>query len=216
MKDQRLVKKRYISMSVVLLGFALVLFFLPKPYNNTEMKPESLLRELMDDTRYLSVDEVSDMIIKKDYILLVDVRTPKEYNEFRLPGAINIPLAELLDKDENGKLKWDNIFNQDVRKVIFYSNGTIYASQAWILTRRINVKNQYVMKGGLNEWFSTIIQPQRPPVEASSTEHELYNTRKAASMHFTGGGTPVSTESESPDAPVIINNTEQKEEEGGC
>ena len=44
------------------------------------------------------------------------------------------------------------------------------------------------MKGGLNEWFNTIIEIGKPSVTASSTDLELLSFRNAARQYFTGAG----------------------------
>jgi len=204
-------------MGVILIGLAAWFAMLPEPYNSKETKPENLLLEIIDNSRYISTDEIAQNLIDNDYILLVDVRTPEEFAAYRLPGSMNIPLSDLLAENEDGGLKWASVFNQTARKVVFYSNGSIYSGQAWLLARRINVKNIYVMQGGLNLWFETIINPTAPDQSASDADFARYNTRRAASMHFTGGGTPAEAgKSENAAPPVILNNTKPKQEEGGC
>ena len=44
----------------------------------------------------------------------------------------------------------------------------------------------YVMKGGLNCWIETIIQPKEPQEEEPYTAFEQYQFRKGAQMYFTG------------------------------
>lgn len=218
MDDRRNFKKRYAFVSIVLLGLALWYAALPEPYNNKELKPETLLLDVIDDTRYVTTDEVAKMIIENDYYILADVRTPEEFATYHLPGALNIPAAELLDKDENGDLKWSGVFGQDVRKVVLYSNGAIYSSQAWILLRRLNYKNIFVMKGGLNEWFATIIMPKKPDDSVADNELARYNTRKAASFYFTGGkasGVDVAAPTTDNSHTPATNTTPKKKEEGG-
>jgi len=219
MEDKRLVKKRYISMSVVLVGFSLILFMLPAKYSSKELKPEKLLLEVIDDSRFVSTDEVADAIIKGNrFMRIIDVRSTKEFKDFHLKGAINVPLKDLLEKNKKGEYKWDALLNQDTYKNIFYSNGTAYSNQAWMISRRMNYKNNYVMKGGLNRWVETIMKPEKPKQTASDSEFALYSKRKAASMFFGKGGSKAKTGSESKEdesAPIIIKK-EEKEEEGGC
>ena len=45
-------------------------------------------------------------------------------------------------------------------------------------------KNLNVLKGGINTWFNTIINPKVPTENMASSEFELYTFRKAASMYF--------------------------------
>jgi hypothetical protein len=73
----------------------------------------------------------------------------------------------------------------------------------------------YVMKGGLNCWIETIVQPEMPDETASKEAFELYNTRRGASMYFTGA------EIAAPDAgdkqPVQVKRKKKATvAEGGC
>lgn len=219
MADKRLIKKRYISMSAVLIGLSILLLLLPKRYSSSELKPEKLLLEIIDRNNFVTTDYVADRIINSDpFILLIDLRTPEEFAKFSLPGAINIPLGNLLDKDEKGKYKSEFYLNQDIKKNIFYSNGSIYANQAWMITRRLNYKNNYVMEGGLNNWVETILLPQKPKPEASPEEFSVYGFRKAASLFFGGKNSTTVNEIENikPLPTVKKKNNQEKEEEGGC
>ena len=219
MADKRLIKKRYISMSAVLVGLAILLLLLPKRYSSTELKPDKLLLEIIDRNNFVTTDYVADRIINGDpYIQLIDVRSPEEFAKFSLQGAINIPLKNLLDKNEKGKYKWEGVLNQDIKRNIFYSNGSIYANQAWMITRRLNYAHNYIMEGGLNNWTETILRPQKPNTEAPDEEFALYEFRKAASLFFGGGSTVTATSSEeSKPVPTVGKKKEEsKEEEGGC
>ena len=41
-----------------------------------------------------------------------------------------------------------------------------------------------MLKGGINKWFNTIINPKKPTENMASNTFELYSLRKAASMYF--------------------------------
>ncbi|NPA68964.1 MAG: rhodanese-like domain-containing protein [Chlorobi bacterium] len=218
MSDTRIIQKQYIFMSAVFIGLALLLVILPEKHTSGELNPEQLLQEVNDDTRYVSTDEVAERIIYGDkFVKLIDLRSPEEYKKFHLKGAVNIPLDSLLNKNKKGKYIYEDILNQDIVKNIFYSNGTVYANQAWILTRRLNYKYNYVMKGGLNKWIETVIKPERPPQTASQEEFDLYDFRRAASIYFGGGKVTTSaTEQNNSPQPVIKKKPQKEEEEGGC
>ena len=123
-------------------------------------------------TQYVTPETVADMIIKKDpSFQLIDVRSQDEFEKFSLPGAINIPVTDLLSD------KYTDILNQDVKMNIFYSNGTITANEAWMVTRQLGYKNNFVLEGGLNYWFDAILNPQKPASTSPDEEFAKYDFR---------------------------------------
>ncbi len=171
----------------MLLGLGLV--FIKQKDNSRKQSPEFMLLEMNDPSRLISTDKMAEKIISKDPILLlIDVRPEAEYNKFTIPGAVNIPLEKLLSEEAA-----EHLGSKEMEKV-FFSNDDIYSTQAWMLARRNNYENVYVMKGGLNEWVETILQPAEPSPTASSEEFELYNLRKATSLYFIGGSEALSPE----------------------
>jgi rhodanese-related sulfurtransferase len=220
MEEKKIVKKGYILLSIILIGIPSLLLILPNKTTSTELEPELLLAEIVNDNRFVSTDYVADRIICADpHIVLIDVRSPDEFAKFSLKNAVNIPLENLFDKDEDGDLIWESILNQDVNKNIFYSNGTVYANQAWMLTRRMDFKNNYVMEGGLNKWVETIMRPIKPESTASDEEFALYTFRTAAAAFFGKGGTSNSSSSgdNTPQTTIPPVKKEKKEKkQGGC
>jgi rhodanese-related sulfurtransferase len=182
-----------------------------RPYKLTA--PE-LLAEANTRTQYITPDVVADMIVKKDPTLrLIDVRSQDEFEKFSLSGAINIPLTDLLAD------QWVDILNQDLKMNVFYSNGTIHANEAWMITRQLGYKNNYVLEGGLNYWFEAILNPQVPATTSSDEEFAKYDFRKAASQALGGGAiTPQSAAapSSSTAKPVIKGMPKKKKAAGGC
>lgn len=171
--------KRYIFISVVFIALALILVLLPKQQNRDAFRPDLLLLEVNSGDRFLSIDHVAERIIQGDpSVLLVDVRTVDMYDEYHIPGSINIPLADVLNDSLNAALYMQH------KDIVFYANSTLSADQAWILCRRNKMENQYVMQGGLNLWFDHIMTPE-PPQETEGDEAvALYQFRKGASVFF--------------------------------
>jgi rhodanese-related sulfurtransferase len=173
--------KNYIFLTILMILLAAGTLFLDNRKDNYQIKPEVLLYEIIQPTRYVTTDQVAKMIIDKDPTLeLIDVRSPEEFDKFSLTNAINVPLDSIITAGSQ------DYFGLPGVKVVFYSNGDICADQAWVLTRRMGYKDTYVMKGGLNRWIETIIQPKEPPQEAPYTDFELYQFRKGAQIYFTG------------------------------
>lgn len=205
--------KTYLILATIAIFLGLGLIILPssrEAIEKKELPPDRLLAELYDQTRFLSADEVAKKIMEGDpSYLFVDVRMPDAYKEYSLPGAINIPLNEILLED------WRDYLAQDARTLVFFSNGSIKAEQAWLLAQRLGYDNNNIMQGGLNRWVSDIIRPQMPPETASDEAFNQYRFRMAASMYFGGGSMDVQTEIEA--EPVVIQRKKKKSVvEGGC
>ncbi|HBS85786.1 MAG: hypothetical protein A2W91_13205 [Bacteroidetes bacterium GWF2_38_335] len=202
--------KARIILSAVILVFGALLAIIPAKTNNP-YAPDAreILQEMKTESNMISVDDLSSYLINKDSsVFIVDVRTPKEYAEFTLPGAYNIPVDSVTSET------WSGFLNQKIKKVIFFSNGTQKASESWMLCRSIGYKNNYILKGGLNEWFHLIINPTPPKSTQDRTAMAIYRKRLGAKQFFTGAKVEAKTNSAGPVAP--INSGKKKTVGGGC
>ena len=200
MVNRKLVKflsLRYKILAAVLIVLAGGLVLLPKYEKHEGISPEALLSKSISPERYITTDELADRIINQDpSLLLIDVRDKNTFQTYSLPNAVNIPLKKILEEDSEPYL------NQDEFDVILFSNDNFHSDQAWLLCNRIDYKNLYVLKGGINEWFNTIINPKKPLENKASNAFELYSLRKAGSMYF-GVAYPKKVRKQ----PVIIKKT---------
>lgn len=154
------------------------------------VSPQNLLTEISEQRRFANTDQLAEWLIQKDpSLLLVDVRSPEEFGAYTLPGAINVPLANLLSPEEQARLDCEK------HRIVFFANGTVLAEKAWVINRRLGCASAQVLKGGLNEWTATILAPQQPPATASMEEFDLFQFRKAASLYFSGGSRSLEAES---------------------
>lgn len=185
------------------------------PENTTKqfkLTAEELLDEVKDGTQFVSTDEIADMLIQKDPSLqLIDVRSQAEFEKFSLPGAINIPLTQILSDE------YEEYIDQGIKMNVFYSNGNLKATEAWMLTRQLGYENNFVMQGGLNYWAETILNPQAPKSVMADDEIAKYDFRKGASAAL-GGGNAVVTNANTTNKPkpVIKKKKKKKRVTGGC
>lgn len=168
-----------ISVGLVCLG--LILALLPLSGSRSFIvKPHSLLSETVDEKSYFSVDQVARFIVSEDSsVQIIDLRLPEEFRSFNIPGSINVPYKEFLNNDPVSFLNNGNIKN------IFYSNGDFDSNYALVLAQGMNFKNVYVMKGGLNEWFNTVMNSSFTGDRISARENALFETRTRAKKMFT-------------------------------
>ncbi len=205
-------KGRLILASVII---PLGLIIAAVPENTTKqykLTAEQLLEEVKSGTQFIQPLEVADMIISKDPSLrLIDVRNAAEFEKFSLPNAVNIPLVDLLNPE------WEEYINQDVKLNVFYSNSSNDANQAWMLTRQLGYKNNYVLQGGLNYWAVTIMNPEAPSATSPNEEIAKYNLQKGAGMALGGSlETSQPAPAVSGPQPIIQKREKKKKVQGGC
>ena len=166
--------------SAGLLCMGLIVALLPiSAGRSLSVRPQKLMVELLDEKTYFSVDQVAKFLVTEDStVQFFDLRSPGEFSAINIPGSINIPYNELLNNDPGRFLSDENI------KKIFYSNGDFDSNYAFAIASGLNYKNIFVMKGGLNEWFKTIMNSNFSGDRISARENALFETRFRARKMF--------------------------------
>jgi len=206
-------KDRYLLLAIFLVLVAGGLVLVPKYEKNQGIEPTIYLKNITSPERYISTDLLAEKIVLQDpSLILIDVRSSKEFNHFSLPNAINIPMDSLFAESSLDYL------DQEVFELVLYPNDHFYADQAWLMCNRLGFQHQHVLNGGLNEWFNTIISPTAPSEGMPRSEFELYNLRKATAMYF-GVGTPeetIATVKKKPTKKIKLRSKKKRKAEGGC
>jgi 3-mercaptopyruvate sulfurtransferase SseA len=173
--------KNYLFLAILMTLLAAGLLIVPERHNYQQIKPENLMRDITQTSRFVTTDQVAQRIIEGDPTLeLIDIRPAKDFEAFSLTHAINIPIDSLMSPDYQDYLGIEDM------NVVFYGNDDIKADQAWVIAKRMGYKSIYVMEGGLNCWIKTIIRPAEPEESAPLEDFDLYQFRKGASAYFTG------------------------------
>lgn len=180
--------KRYLLLAGIIIALGVGILFMPAKDTAKQTQPELLLAAIDDPSRFLSTDDITDRLVKKDpALMLIDIRLASQFNAFAIPGAINIPVDSLLSASALEML------NQKEMDKVFYSNSDVTSDQAWIICKRMKLQRIYVMQGGVNTWFSTIVKAKKPAETASAKALALYQFRIAACQHFFGSPEMAST-----------------------
>lgn len=211
-----LVKRSYQFLALILILLAGGLFLIPKHQKHDGIPPEQFVKNLLSTERYISTDLLADRMVNQDpVLLLIDTRTTEEFEKFSLPNAIHIPLAQMFDKNLNAYL------NQDIYDIVLFANDNFLANEAWMIGNRLGYQRLYVLDGGLNAWFETIIEPPYPKETMSKEAFELYAFRKAAGKYFGVANDTVEIETKvikKKAAKKVITKPKKKKKmpEGGC
>lgn len=173
--------KKYLLLAGIVIALGIGMLFMPEKDADKQVQPEILLAAIDDPSRFLSTDDITDRLVKQDpALLLIDVRPNSQFDAFSIPGSINIPVDSLLSGPALEMLA------QKAKDKVFCSNADVTSEQAWIVCRRLGMERIYVMRGGVNEWFKTIVKAEKPAETAPSEALDLYHFRLAACQHFFG------------------------------
>ena len=172
-----------LSLNKKLSGIALILgffaLFLGNPYKGSHFNIDSNELALIvgKEVDHVKVEELADWIIQgKSDFRIVDTRSEKEFQEYHIPGAENIPIATLEKADF-----------QKNEKIILYSEGGIHSAQAWMLLKAKDYKGVYILFGGLEEWNGKILFPK---ISDNPSPEQLASFDKIKEVSKFFGGTP--------------------------
>jgi rhodanese-related sulfurtransferase len=169
------------KLSIILLSLGIILALLPLTGNRSfTVKPKTLLAEALDQKSWFTVDQAARFVAAEDTsVQLIDLRSPEEFNKLNIPGSLNIPYDQFIEIAPGTIIGSDNIKN------ILYSNDDFDANNAYIIAKGLKLKNIYVLKGGLNEWFKIVMNSRFTGERISARENALFENRRKAGNIFT-------------------------------
>ena len=198
-----------VKITILLVGLGVLLAFMPNPSTKKfKLKPDELLAKSVSDEIYFTVDEVARFVNTEDStVQLIDIRSAEEFKKCNIPGSVNIPFADLLNPE------WNGYFNQKEIRKIFYGNGEQIANAAWTVVTGMGAENCFVVKGGMNEWFKTVMLTKFEGERITPRENALFENRYKARDIFTEiNSLPDSLKTKFFDAKRL----QQKKLDGGC
>lgn len=136
------------------------------PYSETRKKDPKI--------NLISVLELAHDIKNRESISLIDVRPSTEFEEFNIPTAINLSLAELITSE----LPQDD-------PIVIYSGDELLSEQAYFMLSGLGKNHIFVLKGGVHDWYDFILYPKLPK-EIPESNDSLAKEVKSLSSFFGG------------------------------
>ena len=143
--------------------------------------------------------------------LFIYIRGMYDFERGHLENAINIPIPDLLNKEN--KERYDNWMN-DSLTVVLYGNDELQATSAWMLMYQLGYTNMRMLQGGIN-YIDKLYADELG-------ENESYNVEDPA-FDFAGivkevkeSKTNLDVKKEEPKKKVVIRQKKKKATEGGC
>jgi rhodanese-related sulfurtransferase len=172
---------------------------------NYAQKNEMVLSALTDDSQKVLPWQLEELINSGGFsgFLLVDLRSSSEFNHGTLPGAVNVPLANLMEK------KNLNIFRKSKKPVLLFSGDESEAAAASFLLLSHGLENVRIIANDYRFVKEKVMEGFSPAAAFNHGENARYDFNR---YFRTGGGKDPQSSEKKP----VIPKTEVIQAQGGC
>jgi rhodanese-related sulfurtransferase len=149
-------------------------------------------------------------VVSSGNLLLVDLRSPVDYQKSHIDGAVNIPIQDILDLQNLENFEKPG---EGSKIVVLYGNGQVDANSAWLILKQLGYDNVKVLSGGY-EYYMTLATDQGNAENAEfMVENPIVNYSDELKKL---GTTSVTSGEKKPEAVKIIKREKKTAAEGGC
>jgi rhodanese-related sulfurtransferase len=194
---------------ILILGY---LILVPKPKKYAISNQELLDNILLLEDEIFPEDVFSIIEYGDSGYYFVDIRTPHQFQNSHISGAVNIAVHDFLE--------WENIkiFDQlqnDSTTVVIYGSDQRQANGAWMFLKQLGYNNIKVMLGGYDYYTTGPLDLyDMPDIPEYLVEEPICDF--AAEIETLGGSNFESTPSEGPEVVVPARKKKKAAAEGGC
>ncbi len=142
------------------------------------MNAPALVETMVEEKDHVTAGELARWIIEKrqDY-QLIDIRQPWQFDDYHIPTAVNIPLAQLFREDSLKKLS-------RAKKIVVYGLGAGHSAETQLLLS-LKGYSAYSVKEGITAWWDQVLTPLSLRSETQSPAG--YQEAKRLREFFMGG-----------------------------
>ncbi|MDQ1266661.1 MAG: hypothetical protein QG635_1813 [Bacteroidota bacterium] len=145
-----------INKRLALLAFVLGLIALilgdPSRATRATIDTKEIAGKISSADSKIKVEVLADWIIQgKADFTIIDLSDEKSYNNYHIPGSLNLQPSEL----QSGRLMRNS-------KILLYSDDNIKTAQSWLLLKAMKYPSVYFVDGGMESWKSKILFPAIP------------------------------------------------------
>ena len=116
------------------------------PQESRQQAREMALRIAAEERiPWISARELIDLMSRKDVTYLIDVRSESEYEAGRLPGSLNVPGGQAVQRT-------DDFVAVKNGRIVFISNQSARAVMTAYWYRQMGFRDVQVLQGGLEAW----------------------------------------------------------------
>lgn len=148
------------AFSLALIVFACGAFLVGEPSKSmtpiggastTDQAELALMTATEQGADHIEPEELADRLLNGDRsLLIIDIRTPAEFETFHIRGAVNVGMAELANYLAPYR---------DSSVIVLYSNGMTHPAQARDSLARLGYQNVYILTDGLKGLMERCLRP---------------------------------------------------------
>lgn len=176
------------------------------------VSPTAIAAAIQQKSDHVDALDLAKRIIegKKDFVV-VDLRPAWQFDDYHIPGAVNVPIEQILTSDKLSKDK----------EVVLYSSGGTHAAQVWVLLTQQGYRAKTILDG-LQGWWRDVITPASLSATDESAGEREYKALKSIREYFQGSapsGKPTVTTTPAQTTPVTpppATTKPPKSKGGGC
>jgi rhodanese-related sulfurtransferase len=203
-----------LTIATILVAVILVigLVTLKKPDIPYARSAEETARLIIAAEDVISPEEVASVVTQSDdKFYLVDVRNPIEYHKSHIGQAVNIPVPEVLDR--NNRKTFSQLADDGVT-IVLYGKDQLEANGVWLVLKQTGYNNIRVLSGGYDYYAGKSNAPATSPEIPGYLVEKPRCDYKAVLSSY--GSTGSSTETKAPEPVNIIKKEKKSATEGGC
>jgi rhodanese-related sulfurtransferase len=214
MKELSRTRRLTIAMMIFVLIIILGFITLKPPKYEYKLSTDQILEELKNEDEFVSpVQLAKDMSSDQSPIVLVDIRSPYDYDMGHLKNAVNIPVSEILSKESISF--FEEAKNQDAQ-VVLYGSDQLQANGPWMFLMQIGYHNIKLLLGGYNYYVNQSgSQPEPSEKSAYAIEEpdlDFSEFMEKRSSGFIG----TKTTKEQPAQIIPVKRNKKSATAGGC
>ncbi|MCL5005616.1 MAG: rhodanese-like domain-containing protein [Acidobacteria bacterium] len=178
----KLTGKSLAAAAAIFLGVVLaVAATIARGTGSEPLNAPALVQNIVQEKDRVTPRELAQWLVeKRQDFQLIDVRQPWKFDDYHIPTAINIPLAQLFEPDSLKQLSRG-------KKIVLYGSGQGHAAQAQLL---LSMKgyNAYSVREGINGWWYDLMTPTS--LQTAGASPTGYQQAKQLRDYFFGTAAP--------------------------
>ena len=151
--DLKLTGKTLAAAAVIFLGVVLAMATtIVRGTGAGPVNASAVVQSILKEEDHVPAGQLARWLIdKRTDFQLIDIREPWQFDDYHIPTAVNIPLAQLFDDANLKRLSRE-------KKIVLYGLGSGRAAQAQLLLS-LKGYNAYSLPDGVAAWWNDVITP---------------------------------------------------------